>query len=287
MPRPPKLTKLYAQSISTSAPVATCPESDGAVVTIGNFDGVHAGHRYLIDRLRDVAERRNLAVGVVTFFPDPIRILHPDLPMPYLTTLEDRVSMLLSHVDFVAAVEFDSGLASMTAREFLLFLQSELHVVSLVMGHDNRIGKDRLGGDEVVQVARDLGIETEILATGLTRKQDRISSSSIRRDVACGDLSSATEKLGRTYAIPAVASTFGEAANIEGASTIKVHAWRELALPPDGLYEGWIRLAGPAHPAILQVQASRITRVVGYGLDGDVDVQPVHLGLVRKCSLDT
>src|SRR5687767_1970369 len=89
-------------------------------VTLGNFDGVHSGHRLVVDRLRCLANENRFAAAVVTFYPDPVRVLRQDCSMPYLLTLEERIERLReAGADLVAPLNFTKLLAKVSAEEFV------------------------------------------------------------------------------------------------------------------------------------------------------------------------
>src|SRR5438874_1867230 len=136
-----------------------------SAITIGVFDGVHRGHRYLIERLRQEAVTRNLASGIVTLHPAPIQVLRPAVRVAYLTSLEERVELLnATGVDTVAPLTFTSEVAELSAFDFVDMLHSSLDMRFLLMGPDNAFGRGREGTPERVrEISAELGFEVEVL----------------------------------------------------------------------------------------------------------------------------
>ena len=104
-------------------------------ITIGVFDGVHRGHRFLVDALRERAAARGLAAGIVTLHPSPVQVLRPNVRIAYLTSLEERIELLrATGVDAVAPLTFTSEVAELSAFDFLSMLHQSLDMHYLLMG---------------------------------------------------------------------------------------------------------------------------------------------------------
>ena len=133
-----------------------------AVATIGFFDGVHRGHRFLIGQVTDEARRRGLRSMVITFDQHPRQVLQQNYQPQLLSTLENKLVLLSrTGVDYVVVVHFDLALASLSAQQFMeLILRQQLHVRQLVIGYDNRFGHDRTEGfSDYVRYGREMGID--------------------------------------------------------------------------------------------------------------------------------
>ena len=128
-----------------------------ALVTIGVFDGVHLGHKYLISRLIEQAGQQNLLSVVVTFGQHPQEVVSPPTRLPLLTDLAERENLLRNEgVDAVIALSFTEELSRLSAREFVSLLREHLSMRGLVVGPDFALGKGR-GGD--IDTLRKLGQE--------------------------------------------------------------------------------------------------------------------------------
>ena len=209
-----------------------------AVVTIGNFDGVHRGHLALVDLATAEADRRGIAAVALTFDPHPAAVLRPDAVPPALQSLDARVATLRAHgCDDVEVVTFDAELAALTPREFAEgLLVGRLGAELVVVGENFRFGVGA-GGD--VDVLRALGAELgfTVEAVGLVDAGDGpVSSSAIRALLAAGDLDAVTRALGRPYVLDGeVVRGEGRGRTI-GVPTANVAVDPARAMPADGVY---------------------------------------------------
>lgn len=179
------------------------------VATIGFFDGVHMGHRYLIDRLKETACQEHLLSTVITFERHPRQVLSPSWHPQLLTTLDEK-TVLLSQtgIDQLVVLSFDAAMAALSARRFMAdILYQQLGVQTLVTGYDNRFGHRAEGKtegfDDYVAYGRELGM-TVIQGDALVTDNIRVSSSKIRQMLLAGDVSLAVRCLGRPYELSGV-----------------------------------------------------------------------------------
>lgn len=175
--------------------------SGPAAVAIGNFDGVHRGHRQVIGRLREIAGALDVPAGVMTFEPYPREYFNPAEAPPRLTSCRHKVELLAeAGVDRVYCARFGSRLASTSAESFIDdILVSGLGVAHVVVGADFRFGRGRAGDIGMIRS------RSKTAGFGVTAVDDfdidgeRVSSSRIRRLLADGDLDAATRLLGRPF----------------------------------------------------------------------------------------
>lgn len=177
------------------------------VATIGFFDGVHLGHQYLIRQVVKMAREAGLASLVITFDKHPRQVLHSHYVPELLTTTEQKLQLLsATAVDQVAVLRFTQEMASMTARQFMAdVLHRRLQVRQLVIGYDNRFGRNREEGfDDYVRYGRALGIEV-IRSEEFSLGDDavHVSSSAIRKYIHEGSMEQANRCLGRPYVLTA------------------------------------------------------------------------------------
>lgn len=259
------------------------------VVTIGNFDGVHLGHRHVISHARRLGERLAIAhVVAVTFDPHPIAVLRPEHAPPTLTDLDHRVELLLAAgVDDVLILPFTREVAEWSPEQFVEdVLVDTLHAAAVVVGANFRFGR-RAAGD--VALLRELGAHHEFLAEGVPLEggPQVWSSTYIRTCLAAGDVEGAAEALG--YPVTARGTVVeGDRRGRElGYPTANVPT-RSTAVPADGVYAGWLRIIdgpgmglGPEEgmPAAISVGVNptfageRDRRVEAYVIDrGDIDL---------------
>ncbi|MEO8006088.1 MAG: bifunctional riboflavin kinase/FAD synthetase [Betaproteobacteria bacterium] len=172
-------------------------------LTIGNFDGVHLGHRAMLARLSEVAQARSLPVAVMTFEPQPQEFFAPDQAPPRLTSLHEKLELLRDcGVDRVYVCRFDYAFAQLTAGEFVSkILRDGLGVRWLLVGDDFRFGARRAGDFALLKAASaQSGFEVEAMAS-VQSFGERVSSTAIRRRLQDGDLAGARQLLGRPYSI--------------------------------------------------------------------------------------
>ena len=179
-------------------------ELAGAVVAIGNFDGVHRGHQAVIDEARRVADAEGRLLGVMAFEPHPRSVFRPDDPPFRLTSLPAKARLLADlGVDVLYVLPFDRERAKTPALAFIEeFLVERLHAAHVVCGHDFVFGHQR-GGDAALleQAAASHGFAVTVVAPRTEPEGDRFSSSRVRAALEEGDLERATALLGRQWEI--------------------------------------------------------------------------------------
>lgn len=173
----------------------------GYAAVVGTFDGVHRGHRYLIDDLCRRAGQRGLATALFTFTDHPLSTLAPDRAPRLLTTVEEKLSLLgTTGIDHIDIKPFDT-IATLTARQYIEQL-SALDVKLLLIGYDNRFGSDGLTTlSQFVQASQDTGVTVEQAIELTTPDGLDINSSHIRRTIANGEISLANDLLGYHYSL--------------------------------------------------------------------------------------
>ncbi|MFN6961323.1 MAG: bifunctional riboflavin kinase/FAD synthetase [Rhodocyclaceae bacterium] len=173
------------------------------VLAIGNFDGVHLGHRALLERLTATARRFGLPAAVMTFEPHPRELFAPDQAPARLTSMREKLALLdACGIDEVHLLHFNRKLASLTAEEFVeRLLVRGLGVRHLIIGDDFRFGKARAGDFGMLAAAgQRFGFGVEALHT-IEIEGERVSSSAVREALDAGDLEHAARLLGRPYCI--------------------------------------------------------------------------------------
>ncbi|WP_110654101.1 bifunctional riboflavin kinase/FAD synthetase [Salinicola halimionae] len=173
----------------------------GCVATIGNFDGVHLGHRAILEQLRTLSRAEGLPVTVVIFEPQPREFFAGDQAPPRLTRLRDKVALLKAHgADRILCLPFNDALRSLTARQFIERVLIEgLQVKHLVVGDDFRFGCDRSGDFTLLQaVGRERGFAVDHTRT-FALDDERVSSTRVRTLLASGNFFQAARMLGRPY----------------------------------------------------------------------------------------
>lgn len=225
----------------------------GTCVTIGNFDGVHMGHRALIQRTCQKALHTNLPCTVLTFWPHPLRVLAGKHAPPLLTSRARR-RLLLERMGVQVCLElpFDRPLAALTPEEFVQQTLVPLRTRQLVVGYDFTLGKGRAGTAEVLAaLGRTHGFEVEQLAPVIL--QDAVVSSTRIRDlIRQGEVWEAHNLLGRFHSIDGtVMHGHGRGEGL-GFPTANLPA-SDVLLPRLGVYATWVNVQGIPHAAVTNV----------------------------------
>jgi riboflavin kinase/FMN adenylyltransferase len=246
------------------------------VVTIGNFDGVHRGHRTVIARAREEADRAGLPVVAVTFDPHPMAVLRPEHAPSIITPLDRRADLLVeAGVDHVLALAFDMKMAGWTPQHFVdQVLVDALHARVVVVGANFRFGH-RAAGD--VAMLKEVGEAAGFTALGveLDGGPQVWSSTYVRTCLAAGDVAGAAEALGHLFAVRGVVVAGDRRGRELGFPTANVPVDPQSAVPADGVYAGWLRRVddGTSYPAAISVgtnptfDGQRERRVEAYALD--------------------
>jgi riboflavin kinase/FMN adenylyltransferase len=177
--------------------------SSSRVLAIGNFDGLHLGHRALLERLTATGRQHGLPPAVMTFEPHPRELFTPEQAPARLTSLREKLALLEScGIEEVYLLHFSRKLAGLTAEEFIeRVLVRGLGVRHLIIGDDFRFGKGRAGDFAMLQSAgQQHGFGVEAMHT-IEINGERVSSSAVRDVLGAGDLEHAARLLGRPYSI--------------------------------------------------------------------------------------
>jgi len=174
------------------------------VATVGIFDGVHAGHRFLINELISLAHERGLSSAVITFAEHPRKVLNPNFKPEILTTLPEKIALLeTSGVDNCIVIDFTVEMANLSAYEFIkTILFEKYQVKTLLVGHDHRFGHDREDGfPEYQQYGNSLGMEVFQAIQYKTEQDQYINSTEIRTALQSGNIDEANRLLTYHYSI--------------------------------------------------------------------------------------
>jgi len=209
----------------------------GTLLTVGVFDGVHLGHKQLIDRLTRDAARRHLISGVVTFTQHPKVVLSPKMKLARLTTLQQRTDLLKSlDVQMVVPLTFTREFAALSAREFVELLRQHLRMEGLVIGPDFALGRGREGNlTSLRALGRELGFTVEVVEP-LILGDLPVSSTAIRGALARGDVKTTSRLLGRPYRLGGPVVGGDERGHSLGYPTANIGVDADQALPADGIY---------------------------------------------------
>ena len=252
-----------------------------SVVTIGKFDGVHQGHRAVIDRIRAIAESDGLKAVVVTFDRNPLALLAPEKCPDSLVSVRQKLELLATTgVDATLLLPFDRALASVPATEFVeRVLVDGLNAKAVLVGSDFRYGARGAGDvDLLVDLGAKFGFSVEVVDDVRPEGERRVSSTWIRELLAAGDVRHATQLLGHAPTVSGIV-VHGAARGRElGFPTANLTPESEGLIPADGVYAGWLTDAGTRYPAAISVgdnptfEGVPKKQVEAYVLDRELDL---------------
>jgi len=233
------------------------------LLTVGVFDGVHRGHRYLIERLKEEAATRGLMSGVFTFRNHPRTVLEPGLKLGYITLARYRRELLRAlGVDMVYMIEFTPEVAGITPREFVAVLQERLRMRALMVGPDFALGRGRKGN---VASLRALGEEmgfNVLVVEAQTENGEIISSSMVRTAILRGEMEKAARMLGRPFTLEGeVVAGVGRGVSL-GFPTANLKPGPERIIPRNGIYATWAVVEGARCPSATSIG---VTPTFGHG----------------------
>ena len=207
------------------------------LLTIGVFDGVHRGHRYLLEQLTARAKQEGCLSGVVTFKTHPEKVLKRRDYLPWICTLQERIRLLkVAGVDVVVPITFTRDIANLPARDFVLLLRKNLNMCGLVLGPDFALGKQRLGTPENLRkIGEEVGFRVEVVKPA-KMGSDVISSSAIRQLLAEGQIDKVERMLGRHFHLEGKVVVGDQRGRTLGFPTANIKVQPEQAMPKDGIY---------------------------------------------------
>ena len=238
--------------------LSRCPApSQGSAVTIGAYDGVHLGHRALINRVRDEAAALGCASAVVTFDRHPATVVRPDSAPKVLTDLDQKLELLASTgVDYTMVIHFDEWRANESAEDFVRdILVGCLRARAVVVGHDFHFGHNRGGNVALLQrMGAELGFDVLGIKLVGDAANQPVSSTRIRALLSEGKVAEAAELLGRPYEVRGVVQPGDARGRDLGFPTANLAVPPEIVLPADGIYAGWYeRPDGQVYAAALSL----------------------------------
>ena len=209
------------------------------VVATGFFDGVHVGHRLVIEQLVEAAAARGDESMVITFWPHPRNVLQKEArSLRLLTTLAQKKQILHElGVDRVEVLSFTKDFSAMTMEQYLRHIMKEYGATAILLGYDNKIGSDAANSDQVARTAEMLGLE--VIRTEMVPSQQgyAVSSTKIREKLEEGDVRRAAEMLGYDYSMHGVVVAGNKLGRTIGFPTANMQLYEPLKLVPgNGVY---------------------------------------------------
>ncbi len=209
------------------------------IVTIGTFDGVHVGHKKILERITHSAETLDCESLVLTFFPHPRMVLHENSEMKQLNTIDEKCSLLeMAGIDNLIIHPFDKDFSRLTAEDFVKqVLIEKFNLKKIIIGHDHRFGRNRTANiDDLVVFGKTYGFEVEQISAEEI-DDVAISSTKIRNALLEGNTSLATEYLGYNYILTGTVVKGKQLGRTIGFPTANIQIQEDYKLiPKSGVY---------------------------------------------------
>lgn len=227
------------------------------VITIGTFDGVHLGHRKVIDQLKSIAQKVGGESVLFTFYPHPrLVISNDDNKLRLITTLEEKTMQLANAgIDHMVVYPFSKEFAALTYREFIeQILVDKMGIHTLVVGHDHHLGRNREGSyDKIVELSKQLKFDVQKIDALIIDEVD-ISSSKIRNALQAGEIEKVNNYLGYHFNINGTVTTGNKLGRSIGFPTANIEASDPYKIiPAKGVYAITVEVEGKIYKAMLNI----------------------------------
>jgi riboflavin kinase/FMN adenylyltransferase len=223
-------------------------------LTIGVFDGVHAGHRYLLEKLQERASEKNLLSAVVTFNPHPQSVLYPRDQLPRLSDVEDRIKTLQElGIDIVSVLTFTPKVARLSAKEFMFLVKKQLKMQGIMVGPDFALGRSREGSLDLLRsLGHEMKFSVEVIPP-YTINGEVVSSTLIRRALAQGDMRRVQRLMGRPFYLRGKVITTTKRGRVLGFPTANLDIKSQQAVPSNGVYATITQVDGRQFPSTTNI----------------------------------
>lgn len=225
------------------------------ILTIGSFDGVHLGHQQVIDKLKQEAKARGGQSTVLTFWPHPAFVLHPEIYLQLLSTLDEKIQLLeQTGIDCLIITPFSKEFSQIEYSDFVkLFLVDNLHLDTLLLGYDNKMGNGGKGRfNEVKQLSQQYGFNI-LTMNAISDGSEPISSTKIRNLLAQGNVSEVAKMLGRQYSLTGKVVKGNQIGTKIGFPTANLQPDACKFVPCNGVYAIEAQIADNKHLGMLNI----------------------------------
>jgi riboflavin kinase/FMN adenylyltransferase len=226
------------------------------IATIGFFDGVHAGHRFLIEQLKNLADSSGLPSAVITFKQRPQSVLQAGYKPELLCTLEEKISLLSSlGIDICYLIDFSEELSQLSAGTFISdILRKKLNVKQLLIGYNHRFGKNRAEGfSEYVKYGREYGLKV-VQALELPGFSEPVSATLIRNKLMEGDLEEANRLLSYNYSLEGKVIQGNKLGREIGFPTANIEINdKNKVIPKEGVYAAWVHIGSTRYQGMAYI----------------------------------
>jgi riboflavin kinase/FMN adenylyltransferase len=242
--------------ICNSSPIATLSKAEPCVAAIGFFDGVHKGHRFLINQVKEIASNKGIHSAIITFPTHPRKVINSNYCPEILTTYDEKTKILAeTEIDYCIIHDFTLETSLLSAQEFMTnILHKQYNVQTLVVGYDHRFGHNRSEGfDDYLRYGKELGIEV-ILANVHTSEKITISSSTIRSLLHNGEVNKAADCLGYNYSLTGTVIEGHQIGRTLGFPTANIRVKdSDKLIPANGVYGVCVTVNGKPYIGMLNI----------------------------------
>lgn len=233
------------------------PDFKNAVLTIGTYDGVHAGHQAIIQRINQIAASIGGESVVLTFDPHPRLVLDPECSdLKLISTIEEKIILLESFgLQHLVVTPFSKDFASMEAEDYVReILIKKFHPKVIVIGYDHRFGKGRKGDIHLLsKMGPDCGFDVEEISMK-TIDEISVSSTKVRHALLAGDIVTANQLLAHPFTLSGKVVHGDKIGRTIGFPTANLHISNPHKLiPPPGVYATWVEVEGKRHQGALSI----------------------------------
>jgi len=262
------------------------------VATIGTFDGVHLGHRAVINQLIAFAKERNAETLIITFEPHPRIVLNKDVTnLRFINNLKEKEKLLAkAGVDHLLILPFTSEFSKLSARDFIqTYLIDKLHIQAMIVGYDHHFGRMDNGDEDVTILLKEYGIDVERIAVKDVGNIS-VSSTKIRKAIMEGDIPYANRLLGYAYGLCGTVIHGNKLGRTIGFPTANIMlAFKLKLLPQDGVYAAYATFKEKRYKAMLNIGfkptvlgSSRSIEVHLFDFDEEIYGEFLEVQLIEK-----
>ena len=229
------------------------PKKD-MLLTVGVFDGVHLGHKYLLSQLKEQAREKDLLGGVITFRQHPRAVLSSRAELPYLTSLEEKVNLIKNEgIESVVTLSFTSELAQLSARQFVGLLEKYLRMRGLLIGADFVLGRNREGNaDALRKLGQEMGFSVDVVPQ-FKVNGEVVSSTAIRDALTDGNVKKVISLAGRPFSLQGQVTKGSGRGSGLGFPTANLEIDSKRLLPADGVYATRAHIDGKTYPSVTNI----------------------------------
>ncbi|MBQ0007300.1 MAG: bifunctional riboflavin kinase/FAD synthetase [Prevotellaceae bacterium] len=262
---------------------------ENTIATIGFFDGVHLGHRFLLDDLKREAAKRSCKTLIITFSNHPILLFKPNCGLKFLTSCDEKLLLLEREgIDYCLLLPFTHQLASLKSSDFIELLHRKYGVSGLIVGYDHHFGSDLDSTfDDYVRFGKEFCVDV-LRCEAFSVKQVNVSSSKIRQSLQTGDIDTANTLLGYRYKVSGRVVHGHQVGRLIGFPTANLQVASHKLMPASGVYTALTKIHNIEHHALMNIgyRPTLNNGGISYevyidGFDGDLYDEELHLEMVK------